>query len=151
MNENNNVFTLDYVGKYHFYEEDDFVSKKEQGQYILDQLKVSHRFDYDHATYTFTKYGNISEGRTEKNVALAFDKDSVNVKLNDEVTHLDLIYKMDVKQLEDHYRVTTRISERADHVSVLLYIKLADGERCLKELEGVKAYQEKLANTSASS
>ncbi|MGL4337946.1 MAG: hypothetical protein ACRCST_13715 [Turicibacter sp.] len=147
MNEETRVYTLDYVGKYHFYEEDEFVMLKEQGSYILEQLKISNRFDYDQATYTFTKYGNISEGRTEKKVTLAFEPESVNVKLNGEITHLDLIYKMDVKKLEDHYRVTTRISEKAGHVSALLYIDLKDGESCLKDLEVVKLYQEQLANT----
>ena len=43
MESNSNIFktyTLDYLGKYYFYEEDEFLKAKENGQYILEKLKV---------------------------------------------------------------------------------------------------------------
>lgn len=151
MNEtlNSNIFrkyTLDYLGKYHFYEEDELVRLKKDGEYILDNLKKSNRFDYDKATYTFTKFGNISEGRTEKDVVVEIKKENIDVNINGKTTHLDLIYKMEVKKLEDHYRIATRISEKADSVSSLLYINLRDGEDFIKALEEIKKYQENLSN-----
>ena len=44
MNEaiNDNIFksyTLDYVGKYHFYEEEEFIEAVKDGEYILKNLK----------------------------------------------------------------------------------------------------------------
>lgn len=137
-------YTLDYVGKYRFYEEEEFIEVVKDGEYVLKNLKESNRFDYNNSSYTFTKFGNISEGITDRNVKLEVDKDSVNVKLNGEVTHLDLIYKMEIKELEDHYRVATRISERGGNVSALLYINLKDGKQCLEALEAVRDYQQKL-------
>ena len=140
-------FTLDYLGKYHFYEEDDFIKQEEEAEYILNNLKDSNRFDYSGATYTFTKFGNISKGETEKNVLMEIDEEDINVKFHGKVTHLDLIYKMDVKELEDHYRVATRINEKdGDNISVLLYINIKDGKECLKELKKVQEVQKKLFN-----
>ncbi len=137
-------YNLDYVGKYYFYEEEDFVDEVENGEYILENIKKSNRFDYNNATYTYTKYGNISKGLTERGVILEVEKDNIDVKMNNENTHLDLRYKMDVKRLEDHYRITTRISEKVGHISVLLYPSLEDAEDCIKALESVKEYQDKL-------
>lgn len=153
MNEviNNNIFrcyTLDYIGIYHFYEEEEFIEVVKNGEYILQNLKESNRFDYNQASYTFTKFGNISEGITEKNVKLEIEPNNINVKLNGKTTHLDLIYKMEVKKLEDHYRVATRISERDGNISALLYINLNDGEECLNALESVRDYQEELKNNT---
>lgn len=139
-------FVLDYLGKYHFYEEDDFKEKVKDGEYILDNLKKSNRFDYCGATYTFTKFGNISQGITEKNVELEIDEESIDVKFNRESVHLDLIYKMDVKKLEDHYRIATRISEKQNNISVLLYVNIKDGEECLASLKKVRERQEKFYN-----
>lgn len=140
------IYTLDYIGRYHFYEEDEFAEKVENGAYILENLKKSNRFDYNKVSYTFTKFGNISAGITERDVKLEVLKDSIDVKLNGETTHLSLIYKMEVRKLEDHYRVATRISEKKDNISVLLYINIDDGEDCIKALDEVKKYQEKLYN-----
>lgn len=153
MNEviNNNIFrcyTLDYIGIYHFYEEEEFIEVVKNGEYILQNLKESNRFDYNQASYTFTKFGNISEGITEKNVKLEIEPNNINVKLNGKTTHLDLIYKMEVKKLEDHYRVATRISERDGNISALLYINLNDVEECLNALESVRDYQEELKNNT---
>lgn len=145
---NNNIFRtykLDYIGKYHFYEKDELLKLREDGQYILDNLDKSNRFDYDGASYTFTKFGNISEGKTERNVDITVNEEDYNVKINNEIVHLDLIYKMDIKELEDHFRITTRISEKGEDISCLLYINLNDGEDFINALNKVKENQIKLS------
>ena len=146
--EKDNIFrcyTLDYLGKYRFYEEEEFVDVVKDGEYILENLKESNRFDYNNVSYTFTKFGNISEGITEKNVKLEIEKDNINVRLNGKTTHLDLIYKMDIKELEDHFRITTRISEKGNTVSCLLYINLNEGESFIRAIESVRDYQIELS------
>ena len=40
----------------------EFIEAVKDGEYILENLKESNRFDYNQASYTFTKFGNISEG-----------------------------------------------------------------------------------------
>ncbi|MGN0144043.1 MAG: hypothetical protein ACI398_03620 [Clostridium sp.] len=139
-------YVLDYIGKYHFYEEEEFIEVIEEGEYILENLKKSGRFDYKGSSYRFTKYGNISEGTTQRDVVMNIAENDINVTLDNEPTHLDLIYKMEVKKLEDHYRVATRITEKSEHVSTLIYIDLRNGEDCIKALEEVKKYQESLFN-----
>ncbi|MDO5518232.1 MAG: hypothetical protein Q4F66_11805 [Clostridium sp.] len=138
------TYTLDYIGKYHFYEEEELVEVFDDGEYILENLKKSSRFDYNNASYRFTKYGNISEGITENNVKVTVKKDDIDVIMNGKNIHLDLIYKMEVKELEDHYRIATRASEVDDYYSMLLYINLNDGEDFVKALSEVKNYQELL-------
>ena len=139
------TYKLDYIGKYHFYEKDELIKLRNDGQYIMDNLEKSNRFDYDEASYTFTKFGNISEGKTEKGVEITINKDDYNVKINNEIVHLDLIYKMDIKELEDHFRITTRISEKGEDISCLLYINLNDGEDFINALNKVKENQIKLS------
>lgn len=135
------TYTLDYIGKYHFYEEEEIVEVFEDGEYILENLKKSSRFDYNNASYRFTKYGNISEGITENNVKVDVKKDDIDVVMNGKNIHLDLIYKMEVKKLEDHYRIATRASEVDDNYSMLLYINLSDGEDFINALTEVKNFQ----------
>ncbi|MBC5628282.1 hypothetical protein H8S20_05175 [Clostridium sp. NSJ-6] len=139
------TYKLDYIGKYHFYEKDELIKFRNDGQYIMDNLDKSNRFDYDGASYTFTKFGNISEGKTEKGVEITINKDDYNVKINNEIVHLDLIYKMDIKELEDHFRITTRISEKGEDISCLLYINLNDGKDFINALNKVKENQIKLS------
>ncbi|WP_343348841.1 hypothetical protein [Terrisporobacter petrolearius] len=135
-------YKLDYFSKYYFYEEDDFVNEVEEGKYILEQIKTSNRFDYKGHSYKYTKFGNISQSNTKKDVNMEIVKDSVNVIIDNEKCHLDLIYKFETKVLEDHVRVTTRISEKNDDVSCLLYINNSEAKQCIKELECVKKLQE---------
>lgn len=135
-------YKLDYFSKYYFYEEDDFVNQVEEGKYILEQIKTSNRFDYKGHSYKYTKFENISQSDTKRDVNMEIVKDSVNVIIDNEKCHLDLIYKFETKVLEDHVRVTTRISEKDDDVSCLLYIKNSEAEECIKELEEVKKLQE---------
>lgn len=135
-------YKLDYFSKYYFYEEDDFVNEVEEGKYILEQIKTSNRFDYKGHSYKYTKFGNISQSDTKRDVDMEIVSDSVNVIIDNEKCHLDLIYKFETKVLEDHVRVTTRISEKNDDVSCLLYINNSDAKECIKELEEVKKLQE---------
>lgn len=135
-------YKLDYFSKYYFYEEDDFVNEVEEGKYILEQIKTSNRFDYKGHSYKYTKFGNISQSDTKRDVNMEIVKDSVNVIIDNEKCHLDLIYKFETKILEDHVRVTTRISEKDDDISCLLYINNSEAEKCIKELEEVKKLQE---------
>lgn len=135
-------YKLDYFSKYYFYEEDDFVNQVEEGKFILEQIKTSNRFDYKGHSYKYTKFGNISQSDTKRDVNMEIVADNVNVILDNEERHLDLIYKFETKVLEDHVRVTTRISEKNDDVSCLLYINNNEAKECIKELEGVKKLQE---------
>ena len=134
-------YTLDYFSKYYFYEEDDFVNSEEEGKYILDQIRKSNRFDYKGYTYKYTKFGNISKGDTQRDVEIEITENTPNVLINGEIAHLDLIYKFETKQLEDHIRIATRISEKIDDISCLLYINNNQGENFVKELEKVKQVQ----------
>jgi hypothetical protein len=103
-------YTLDYFSKYYFYEEDEFLKEVEEGEYILEQIKKSNRFDYKGHSYKYTKFKNISKSNTKRDVEIEIPKDDIDVIINGEVAHLDLIYKFDTKELEDHIRITTRIS-----------------------------------------
>ena len=59
---------------------------------------------------------------------------------------VDLIYKFETKKLEDHIRITTRISEKNDDISCILYIDYNQGNEFVKELEGVKKAQQENMN-----
>jgi len=135
-------YKLDYFSKYYFYEDDNFVKEVEEGKYILEQIKTSNRFDYKGHSYKYTKFGNISQSDTKRDVNMEIVSDSVNVIIDNEKCHLDLIYKFETKVLEDHVRVTTRISEKNNDVSCLLYINNSEAKECIKELEEVKKLQE---------
>lgn len=135
-------YNLDYFSKYYFYEEDEFVDKVEDGKYILDQIKKSNRFDYNNYSYKFTKFGNISQGYTKRNVSMEIPENSIDVIIDNERCHLDLIYKFETKILEDHVRVATKVSEKTDDISCLLYIRNNESIECIKELENVKKLQE---------
>lgn len=139
-------YTLDYFSKYYFYEEDEFLKEVEEGEYILEQIKKSNRFDYKGHSYKYTKFKNISKSDTQRNVEIEIPKDDINVIINGEVAHLDLIYKFDTKELEDHIRITTRISEENDDTSCILYIDYNQGNEFVKELENVKKLQEENMN-----
>ncbi|MGL5346572.1 MAG: hypothetical protein ACRDA3_04425 [Peptostreptococcaceae bacterium] len=133
-------YKLDYFSKYYFYEEDDFLNE-EEGQYILDQIKQSNRFDYKGYSYKFTKYGNVSKGETMRDVEIEIIDNSNNIYINGEISHLDLIYKFETRKLEDHIRIATRISEKTDDISCLLYIDYSQSDSFIKELDKVKQVQ----------
>ncbi|HCW52211.1 MAG TPA: hypothetical protein DG753_00390 [Clostridium sp.] len=71
--------------------------------------------------------------------------------MNDKTVHLALNYKMDVKKLEDHYRIATKASEVEDNYSILLYINLEDGEDFVNALTEMRSYQKQIFNQSNSS
>ena len=134
-------YTVDYFSKYYFYEEDDFLKKYEDSDMILEQLKTSNRFDYKGKSFTYTKFGNISENITEKHVNIKVEENNIDVKVNDEIIHLDLIYKFQTKKLEDHVRIATRISEKGGSTSCLLYVDHNQADNFLKDLEKIKNLQ----------
>lgn len=139
-------YRLDYFSKYYFYEEDKFSQEVEDGEYILEQLKNSNRFDYKGHSYRYTKFGNISKSDTQRDVEIEIKENDINVVINGENAHLDLIYKFDTKNLEDHIRITTRISEKSDDISCILYIDYNQGNNFVKELENVKKAQQENMN-----
>ncbi len=138
-------YTLDYFSKYYFLEEEDFI-KQEEGSYILEQIKLGNRFDYKGHSYKYTKFNNISKSDTKRNVELEILENNINVLINGELKHLDLIYKLDTRKLEDHIRITTRISEKNDDISCIMYIDNEHGDAFIKDLEVIKALQENLMN-----
>ncbi|MGL5694714.1 MAG: hypothetical protein ACRCXA_11595 [Peptostreptococcaceae bacterium] len=139
-------YKLDYFSKYYFYEEDDFVKVIDEGEDILKQLKESNRVDYKGHSFKYTKFGNISMSDTKKDVEIDIDTNSVDVEINGEKSHLDLIYKFETKQLEDHVRIATRISEKIDDISCLLYIDNKQSKSFIEDLNSVKKLQESNMN-----
>lgn len=135
-------YKLDYFAKYYFYEEDEFVNSVEDGEYILKQIKESNRFDYKGHSFKYTKFKNISMSDTQKDVDIEIKENSIDVVINGEKKHLDLIYKFETKQLEDHVRIATRISEEIDDISCLLYIDHNQADDFIKELKFVKKLQQ---------
>ena len=139
-------YKLDYFSKYYFYEEDEFKKEVEEGDYILEQIKKSNRFDYKGHSYKYTKFKNISKSNTQRDVEVEVPSDDINVFINGELIHLDLIYKFETSILEDHIRIATRISEKTDDVSCLLYIDYDQGNDFINELENIKRIQENNMN-----
>lgn len=139
-------YILDYFSKYYFYEEENFSQKVEEGELILEKLKESNRFDYKGHSFKYTKFNNISMSHTQRNVEIEIPENSINIIINGETKHLDLIYKFETKNLEDHVRIATRISEKTDDVSCLLYVDHKQSNEFLKELENVKGEQESNMN-----
>lgn len=135
-------YEIDYFSKYYFYDEDDFIKNIEDGEYIIEQIKRSNRFDYKNHSYKYTKFGNISQSDTKRNVEMEIQEGNINVILDGKECHLDLIYKFETKVLEDHVRIATRISEKTDDISCLLYINHNQAQNCIQELKNVKKLQE---------
>ncbi|MGL6107366.1 hypothetical protein [Romboutsia sp.] len=134
-------YTLDYFAKYYFFEERNFIKEVKNGEYILKELKQSNRFDYKGHSFKYTKFNNISMSDTKRNVSVEVFDNDINVLINSEKKHLDLIYKFDTKSLEDHVRIATRISEKEDDISCLLYIGHNQAKDFIEELEKVKKLQ----------
>ena len=98
----------------------------------------------------FARHGHIclilSKSDTQRDVEVEIQKDNIDVIINGENAHLDLIYKFETKDLEDHIRITTRISEKNDDISCILYIDYNQGNDFVKELEDVKRVQQEYMN-----
>ena len=99
-------------------------------------------FLYKNDSYKYTKFGNISQSETKRNVEMEIQEGNINVILDGKECHLDLIYKFETKVLEDHVRIATRISEKTDDISCLLYINHNQAQNCIQELKNVKKLQE---------
>lgn len=140
-------YRLDYFSKYYFYEEEEFVKEVEDGEYILNQMKESNRFDYKGHSYKYTKFGNISKSDTKRDVEIETLENDINVLINGEKAHLDLIYKFDISELEDHVRVATRISEKIDDISCLLYIDYNQAKDFISDLKRVEEAQVNFMNS----
>ena len=109
-------YRLDYFSKYYFYEEDKFSQEVEDGEFILEQIKKSNRFDYKGHSYKYTKFGNISKSNTQRDVEVEIQKDNIDVIINGENAHLDLIYKFETKETAEELKVdfskTAKVSPR---------------------------------------
>lgn len=140
-----NKYKLDYFSKYYFYEEDKFQDKIDEGEFILKQIKENNRFDYKGHSYKYTKFGNISMSDTKRDAEIEID-DNYNIKLNGDKIHLDLIYKFETKELEDHVRISTRISEKTDDISCLLYVNYNQAKDFINDLSNIKKLQEENMN-----
>lgn len=140
-------YRLDYFSKYYFYEEEEFAKEVEDGEYILNQMKESNRFDYKGHSYKYTKFGNISKSDTQRDVEIETIENDINVLINGEKVHLDLIYKFDVSELEDHVRIATRISEKIDDISCLLYIDYSQAKDFISDLKKVEEAQVNFMNS----
>ena len=140
-------YRLDYFSKYYFYEEEEFAKEVEDGEYILNQMKESNRFDYKGHSYKYTKFGNISKSDTKRDVEIETIENDINVLINGEKVHLDLIYKFDVSELEDHVRIATRISEKIDDISCLIYIDYSQAKDFISDLKKVEEAQVNFMNS----
>lgn len=145
-NYNGKEFKLDYFSKYYFYEECEFKNSRDDADFILEQIKLNGRYDIDGHSFTFSKYNNIVESITKTNVNFSVILASENVIIDNEEKHLDLNYKCDIKELEDHIRIGTKINENFKSISCLLYINYKQSNEFLDAIEYVKSIQKKNFN-----
>lgn len=130
-------YKIDYFSKYYFYEIEDF-KKEENGEFIIENIEKSSRFDYRGYSYKYTKFNNISKGETLKDVILTIDLEKIDLLLKGDLIHLDLNYKFEVTELEDHFRIGTRLSEKIKDASLLIYVNKEIGKDFIEDLEKVK-------------
>ena len=57
-----------------------------------------------------------------KKIDMTIDESNGNVTIEGKVNKLDLIYKYQTKQLEDHVRIATKVCDNLREVSCLIYI-----------------------------
>lgn len=144
MNKNVNntkTFKLDYFSKYYFYDKEDF-KNEEDGEFILNKINECNRFDYKGYSYKYSKYNNVVKGETKKDVNIEINEDLDTVVIDSKTKRLDLNYKLETKQLEDHLRVATKITDENSENSCLLYVDNKDAEEFLACLNKVKINQE---------
>ncbi|MGL6185966.1 MAG: hypothetical protein ACRC1T_11370 [Clostridium chrysemydis] len=130
-------YKIDYFSKYYFYEIDDF-KREESGEFIIENIEKSSRFDYKGYSYKYTKFNNISKGETIKDAILTIDSEKIDILLNGDLIHLDLNYKFEVQELEDHFRIGTKLSEKFKDASLLIYVNKEIGKEFIDDLEKVK-------------
>ncbi|CEN84357.1 hypothetical protein [Paraclostridium sordellii] len=136
-------FIIDYFSKYSFFEIDDF-KKEEEGEYILKKINECNRFDYNGYTYKYSKFNNVVKGETNKNVKILIDENNDTLVVDGEITRLDLNFKYEKKQLEDHVRVAKKVCNKNNELSCLIYIKNEYSKEFLNSLDKIKSNQEKI-------
>ncbi|MGL4346181.1 MAG: hypothetical protein ACRCTE_13365 [Cellulosilyticaceae bacterium] len=135
------TFTLDYLGKYYFYDIESFKSQNPNAEMILKQIKEYSRYQEGDHAFTKTKFGHISEGYTLKGVEVVIPPHADYLLIGGEKRHLDLAFKMECSKLEDHVRIGTRLIEDGQSISCLLYINHTQAQDFLNCLEQIKANQ----------
>ncbi|MEG2787773.1 MAG: hypothetical protein RR942_08125 [Romboutsia sp.] len=143
MKYNNKKFKVDYFSKYYFYDVEEFKNEKDS-EYIINKINECNRLDYKGYTYKYSKFNNIVKGETKKNIDLEIDEISDNIFIDGKVNRLDLIYKYEKRQLEDHVRIATKVSNKNEEVSCLIYINNEYSKEFLESLDKIKRNQEKL-------
>ena len=83
---------------------------------------------------------------TKREVDVVIDLEQNKITINGENAHLDLIYKFETKELEDHIRIATRISEKTNDISCLLYVNNDQSKSFIKDLESIKKIQQDSMN-----
>ncbi len=138
------TFKIDYFSKYYFYTIEEFKKEEEDSEYIIDKINECNRLDYKGYTYKYSKYNNIVKGETKKNIYMTIDKEHDYVIIDGNKNRLDLSYKYDTKQLEDHIRIATKICNDKDENSCLIYINNKDSSEFLNTMDNIKEKQIKL-------
>ena len=143
--DNNNIknFKVDYFSKYYFYDKEDF-KNEEDGEFILEKINQCNRFDYKGYTYKYSKFNNVVKGETKKDVDIQIDESLDTVVIDSNIKRLDLNYKFQTKELEDHIRIATKITDEHNENSCLLYINNSYAKEFLKSLNKVKQNQENI-------
>ncbi|GAA0863686.1 hypothetical protein [Paraclostridium tenue] len=148
MYDNKKKFNIDYFSKYYFYDLDEF-RKEDDSEYILEKINECNRFNYKGYTYKYSKYNNIVKGETKKNIDMTIDESNGNITIEGKVNRLDLIYKYQTKQLEDHVRIATKVCDNINETSCLIYIDNAQCKEFLNSLDNIKENQVKLMKNRA--
>lgn len=139
-------FILDYLTTYSFYEIDDFKKMREDADKILNHIQEYSRYQEGEDTFTKSKFGNISHGHTKKQVEVVIPEVGDTVWVGGQQRHFDLKFKRDEKRLEDHVRIATRIIEKGQSISCLMYIDYKQDEAFLHALNELKTRTPKGAN-----
>ncbi|MEF9960663.1 MAG: hypothetical protein RR448_09080 [Niameybacter sp.] len=138
MDRQGEKFVLDYLSIYYFYEEADFRQKRQDAEKILEHIKEYSRYQEGDVAFTISKFGNISEGHTLKEVEVVIPSEGDVVWVKGEKRHLDLQFKMETKALEDHVRIATRLIENGESISCLMYVNYKQDKAFLEALEKLK-------------
>lgn len=143
MDNNKKKFKIDYFSKYYFYDVEKF-KKEKDSEYILNKINECNRLDYNGYTYKYSKFNNIVKGETKRNIDFEIDEKSDTVIIEGKVNRLDLAYKYETTQLEDHIRIATKVCDKSEEVSCLIYINNEYSKEFLESLDKIKSNQEKL-------
>ena len=131
-------FVIDYLGKYYFYEEDEFKRLKKDGAQILKHIEEYSRYQEGDHAFTKSKFGNITESYTEKQVQVSIPSEGDYILINGEKRHLALDFKMELKELEDHVRIGTKLIEEGQSISCLMYVNYDQSKAFINALENLK-------------